>query len=219
MLDTSEKQRWKGLEEMIKEVVDQAVVQVKVEESVKEMVAVAAQQFEAKLRREKAELEDALRRSREEIATLKADLEEEKNWRYKIEMRQQKLENSLTSNVKEATSSYALVCVYKLLWDASNSVVTYDRVTSGFNSNGYGLKTDIENGVFTIITSGHYMITFSGHANVHPGETNEMFLYVNDQKAEESRWVTMGEYSGSFMIDQGSRTLVSWLVVVFICGT
>ena len=197
--DRKEEQGWKGLEEMVSKVVDETVVQL-------------VHQFEIKLRREKAELEDALRRSSAEIAMLKGDLLEEKNRRGKIEARQQQLENSIRSNVKEATSSssYALVCVYQLMWDAPNSVVTYDRITSGFNSNGDGLKMDIESGAFTIITSGHYMITFSGHANVHPGQTNEMFIYVNDQKVEESLWVTMGEYSGSFMIDQGSRTLVSW---------
>ena len=199
--------RWNGLEERIQKVVDQAV-KVKVEESMKE-AREAFQGVEGKLMREKAELEDEVRRSSSEIATtLKVELEEEIARRCKVELMEQ-LENSITSNVKKGSTTYGVVCVYKYLWDAANSLVTYDRITSGLNSNGYGLTVDPESGSFTIITSGHYMITFSGHANVHPGQRNEMFLYHNEQRVEESRWVTMAEYSGSYIIDQGSRTLVS----------
>ena len=193
------------MEERIQNVVDQAV-KVKVEESIQE-AREAFQGVERKLMREKAELEDEVRRVSTEIAMLKGELEEEIARRCKIEVQQ---ENLITSNVKMASTTYGVVCVYKLLWDAANSLVTYDRITSGFNSNGYGLTVFPESGSFTIITSGYYMITFSGHANVHPGQTNEMFLYHNDQRVEESRWVTMGDYSGSYIIDQGSRTLVSW---------
>ena len=199
--------RWNRLEERIQNVVDQAV-KVKVEESIQE-ARDAFQWVERKLTREKAELEDEVRRVSTEIAILKAELEEEIARRCKIEVMEQQ-ENLITNNVKKASTTYGVVCVYKLLWDAANSLVTYDRITSGFDSNGYGLTVFPESGSFTIITSGYYMITFSGHANVHPGQTNEMFLFHNDQRVEESRWVTMGAYSGSYMIDQGSRTLVSW---------
>ena len=158
------------MEERIQNVVDQAV-KVKVEESIQE-ARDAFQWVERKLMREKAELEDEVRRVSTEIAMLKGELKEEIARRCKIEVMEQQ-ENLITSNVKKASTTYGVVCVYKLLWDAANSLVTYDRITSGFNSNGYGLTVFPESGSFTIITSGYYMITFSGHANVQPGPMNQ----------------------------------------------
>ena len=175
-------------------------VEAKVEERREEVVRM--------LMTEKAELEEELRRSSAEIAMLKGNLEEEMLTRCKMEVMKQ-LEKMVVTPVP-----FANACVYQRLWDKANSTVTYDRITAGFVSNDYGLTVDIDGGDFIILTSGFYMITFSGHANVQPGPMNEveMFIYRNNEKVQESRWVTMGDYSGSgsYVIEQGSRTLVSW---------
>ena len=70
---------------------------------------------------------------------------------------------------------------------------------------------NIETGVFTTITSGYYIITFSGSVNAEPGDFTQMYLYHNGVSVEESLYVTnMGLGGGrDFFSDQGSKTVVS----------
>ena len=153
----------------------------------------------------------------EAVQEVERKLKQEMETRCKVEVLEQ-LENSisnrvLTSNNNEASSaSYGHVCVFKSQWDTANSTVTYDRITSGFIIDQPGLFVDIHAGSFTISSSGHYMITFSGYANVHPGDRTEMSIYKHNERVVESEWVTMAseDYVGGYWIDQGSRTLVGW---------
>ena len=75
---------------------------------------------------------------------------------------------------------------------------------------------NIETGVFTTVTSGYYIVTFSANVDVHPGQHTNMFLYHNEVQVEESQFYTsMGVGSGdAFIYDQGSRTVVN---IVFNC--
>ena len=79
---------------------------------------------------------------------------------------------------------------------------------------------NIETGVFAAITSGHYVITFSGFVDVHPGQVTEMWLHHNGVRVEESEFQTSMHVGGSgdYMWNQGSRTVVSitvnWLILV-----
>ena len=66
---------------------------------------------------------------------------------------------------------------------------------------------NIETGVFTTVTSGYYIVTFSGHVTVHAGEYTVMYLYHNGIKVYESQFETYS--GGDFIQDQGSRTVVS----------
>ena len=70
---------------------------------------------------------------------------------------------------------------------------------------------NIETGVFTTITSGYYIVTFSAFVPVPAGELTIMFLHHNGVKVEESMFATsMNVGSGDDWIrDQGSRTVVS----------
>ena len=72
---------------------------------------------------------------------------------------------------------------------------------------------NIETGVFTAITSGYYIVTFSAFVAVHQGETTSMVLYHNGVKVEESEFFTSMQ-GGFLTIDQGSRTVVN---IVFNC--
>ena len=88
---------------------------------------------------------------------------------------------------------------------------------------------DIKTGVFTVITSGYYIITYrwftkfviivfvikpsqmySASARVRPGEATDMYINRNGELIEESRWLTMMASDGSaaYIDDQGSRTVV-----------
>ena len=110
---------------------------------------------------------------------------------------------------------FEMVCAFKQNWYETSSIVNYDRITVEFNNSdrpgGADGSMNIETGVFTTVTSGHYIVTFSGTAVVDAGEFTDMFLYHNGVKLDESRWYTkMLAGSGDDNIrDQGSRTVVS----------
>ena len=67
---------------------------------------------------------------------------------------------------------------------------------------------NIKTGVFTTITSGYYIITFSAYVEVLPGDYTQMWLYHNGVQVEESLFKTEMGGDGS-IIEQGSRTVVS----------
>ena len=57
---------------------------------------------------------------------------------------------------------YEMVCAYRISLFEANSIVTYDQITvEASNSNQPGGSMNIETGVFTAITSGYYIITYS----------------------------------------------------------
>ena len=76
---------------------------------------------------------------------------------------------------------------------------------------------NIETGVFTTVTSGYYIVTYSASARVQPGGVTHMYLHHNGVQVEESLFSThMHVGSGDdYIIDQGSRTVVS-IAVVFL---
>ena len=109
---------------------------------------------------------------------------------------------------------FEMVCAYQDDWRASNSIVAYDRITVEFNNNNRPGGADglmsIETGIFTAVTSGYYIVTFSGYLHVLGGEYTRIELFHNGVQVEESRFETsVGMGSGdNFIHDQGSRTVV-----------
>merc|ERR1711990_1126192 len=85
---------------------------------------------------------------------------------------------------------FEMVCAYKHDWGAANSVVNYDRISVEFNNSdrpgGGDGSMNIKTGVFTAVTSGYYIITFSGYVEVLPGDYTHMWLYHNGVRVEES---------------------------------
>ena len=114
---------------------------------------------------------------------------------------------------------FEMVCAFKDHWYEANSVVSYNRTTAEFNNSdrpgGADGTMNIETGVFTAVTSGYYIITFSGSVEVHPGEYTTMWLHYNGVRVEESTFETYPQMGGSgdYIIVQGSRTVVSTLIV------
>ena len=70
---------------------------------------------------------------------------------------------------------------------------------------------NIQTGVFTAVTSGYYIITFSGETHVLPGEYTTMQLFHNEALVDGSHFESkMAVGSGEdYILDQGSRTVVS----------
>jgi len=107
-----------------------------------------------------------------------------------------------------------MVCAYNYRWDKADSVVPYDSIFMEFNNSdrpgGADGTMNIETGVFTTVTSGYYIITFSCSVHVHAGEYTQMWLYHNGAKVDESEFFTRGHPgSGDSIQDHGSRTVVS----------
>merc|ERR1719370_1536291 len=81
------------------------------------------------------------------------------------------LDEVLPKAIQEGLRDLPLVMVCAAVdgyWNQAESVVTYDRIVSEHNNfdkpgGGDGMM-DIETGVFTVLTSGYYIITYSGNA-------------------------------------------------------
>merc|ERR1712037_953582 len=112
---------------------------------------------------------------------------------------------------------YEMVCAYKGTW-SEVGIVSYDKITVEFNDSnqpgGGDGSMNIETGVFTTVTSGYYVITFSGSVGVHAHEYTGMWLNHNGVQLWESRFVTSMYLGGGDAINQvqGSRTVILHLL-------
>ena len=72
---------------------------------------------------------------------------------------------------------------------------------------------DIKTGVYTVLTSGYYIITYSASAVAKTDESTHMFIRVNNDYLSETTWETnLGYGSTNQIYDMGSRTTVGyWL--------
>merc|ERR1712210_325814 len=154
-------------------------------------------------------------RVEEEIASLKSELTMQIGEEVKKEV-DKVLPTAVEQGLRDLP--FEMVCAYRGTWTAANSIVNYDRISVEFNNSdrpGGGDGTmNIETGVFTTVTSGYYIVTFSAYVYVHPGEYTVMYLYHNGVAVEESRFYTemhMGS-SGDYIFDQGSRTVILHLL-------
>ena len=130
------------------------------------------------------------------------------------------LKSEMRADVKEEVDKglrdlpFEMVCAYKES-TGTVGVINYDCITMELNNSnrpgGADGRMNIETGIFTTVTSGYYIITFSAFADVHVEETTSMYLYHNGVQVEESLFSTrMGVGSGyNYMFDQGSKTVVS----------
>merc|ERR1711990_499048 len=188
--------RWKLEKALLEEKLD--IKNVEVEDLQKQLK-------EAKRKNENQEVAKSLRSEMENQC--KAEVKKE-------------LEKVLPSAVEQGLRDlpFEMVCAYQDEWTESNSIVAYDRISVEFNNNdrpgGADGTMNIDTGVFTTVTSGYYIVTFSGFTDVHVEETTSMYLYHNGVQVEESLFQTrMGVGgSGNYMFDQGSRTVILHLL-------
>merc|ERR1712210_31134 len=121
-------------------------------------------QFESRLK-------EVMLNTQKEVSSLKSDGEAQ----CKAEVKKE-LDKVLPTAVEQGLRDlpFEMVCAYQNGWTAANSIITYDRVTVEFNNSdrpgGDDGSMNTETGVFTTVTSGYYIATFSAYADVHPGE-------------------------------------------------
>merc|ERR1719481_1579623 len=102
------------------------------------------------------------------------------------------LETSVAETRKTRGIPYVMTCAYKDLWQTSSATITYDSLLSDYKNNddingGDGIM-DITTGVFTVIKpAGFYTITYSGWANLLPGDMIILHLYHNGTQVPETR--------------------------------
>merc|ERR1711971_25604 len=158
----------------------------------------------------------------EEIASLKSELTMQNadlQNQCKAEVKKE-LDKVLPTAVEQGLRDlpFEMVCAYQDLWTAANSIVNYDRITVEFNNSdrpgGGDGSMNIETGVFTTVTSGYYIVTFSGYVVLNFGETTDMWLGHNGVQVEESfLHAKCGLGSGDeFIYDQASRTVILHLL-------
>ena len=120
----------------------------------------------------------------QEVASLRNEM--------KAEVKKE-LDKVLPTAVEQGLRPFEMVCAYQDLWDETNSVLSSERITVEFNNSdrpgGADGTMNIETGVFTAVTSGYYIITFSGYTHVRPREYSGMYLYHNGVRVEESSYV------------------------------
>ena len=78
---------------------------------------------------------------------------------------------------------------------------------------------NIETGVFTTVTSGYYIVTYSASVDVHAGEYTYMYLYQNGVQLKESEsYTAMGyiENGDNHIYEQASKTVVRTPLDIFL---
>ena len=127
--------------EVTEEVMDREILNFEEKEAKKVIELTVQEQIEASVKRQvKEAVEEVERKLRQEM-----DLEMKTKCRAEVleELEKSISRQVLMSNNNEASStSYGHVCVFKSQWDAANSTVTFDRITSGFIINQPGLAVD-----------------------------------------------------------------------------
>jgi len=188
-------------------------------ENLQERVKEGELQFESRV--EGLILRTQRKNENQEIASLKKQVTEIES---KVE-EVASLKSEMRADVKEEVDKglrnlpFEMVCAYKGS-TGTVGVINYDRITMEFNNSnrpgGADGRMNIETGVFTTVTSGYYIVTYSATVDVLHGEYTSMYLHHNGAAVEESMFRS-SMYVGTgdnYIGDQGSRTVVN---IVFNC--
>ena len=123
------------------------------------------------------ELLQRMERMENELETKNVEVENLEN-KLKMECKaevEKELDKVLPTAVEQGLRDlpFEMVCVFREKTDEANSVVSYDKITVEFNNSdrpgGADGSMNIVTGVFTAVTSGYYIVTFSGWVRVNAG--------------------------------------------------
>ena len=175
-------------------------------------VMAMVEQMAEKMREEmKEEIEAVEEKFKKEAAAMKWELEAVKMEAAFTKTSLATLEASLPKTISQAVRDvpYFTGCALRDKWTTPSARITYDYLVSETDRPGGGNGDfDILAGVFTCLTSGHYTVTYSGHAFVEPGEYVVVSVYKNSGSiGSEGNWWS---YNGGLGLsqDQGSHTVV-----------
>merc|ERR1711953_609809 len=126
---------------------------------------------------------------REEMDMLKSELSKKEN----------EVGLYVRDNVRAALAEvpYLAVCAYKQVWEPEilETAITFDKFLANFNNadqpGGGDGQLDLNTGVFTCLTPGHYTISYTASAgNWGDGlvRVHQIYLYLNGEQVPESYW-------------------------------
>ena len=109
--------------------------------------------------------------------------------------------------------AYVYQCAYQNYWGTDNAIITYDKlttdVTSGGSNRDFSGGFNKDTGVFTVSYSGVWTVSYSISSSQRSGSGtyhNDLYLYLNGQRIEESRHSTYN-YNSDHVGSLGGRTL------------
>ena len=126
----------------------------------------------------------------------------------KIEEIEHRLEDRLEKVERQVGDNpYCYQCGYRTDWDMSDSVMTYTRLLYSSSNLSGGLN--ISTGLFTAGHSGTWAIASSLLSTQYSGDVNQVWIFKNQQKIEESEHYSYYVNSGQleYTKSMGSRTL------------
>ena len=193
-----------------------AAMMVEVQEKVEEM--------RDEMREKEVVMEDMRQKMEKGEEMMREEMQEKNNEMKDVKKQLDRLESrnvELTTKLKEVDQKslrdlpYVLTCAYQDGWYTPGATIIYSRLIADSNNSdkpgGGDGRLDISTGKFTALTAGHYTVTYSGLAEVDPGERVYFQLMKNDQNmGNEGYWQSFSSGSnGGSTYDQGSRTVVS----------
>merc|ERR1719391_46327 len=108
---------------------------------------------------------------------------------------------------------YLVTCAYRESWDTTGRM-SYDQLTTDWNNGdhvngGHGVL-DTSTGTFTAGTAGHYTATISGFtvSREEGNSYSKLYMHLNGQQIEETKFVSGYVSGGQYYYDQGSRTMI-----------
>ena len=153
---------------------------------------------------------------------MRKEMKEEMDMKVKKQLDRLEARNTeLTTKLREVDQKsprdlpFILTCAYQDQWSTPSATITYSRLTVDYNNSGRpgggDGEMDISTGKFTALTAGHYTVTYSGHAEVDPGEMVEFTLSKNGESVvDEGEWRSYcSSKNDGYIDDQGSWTVVS----------
>merc|ERR1711978_399956 len=110
-----------------------------------------------------------------------------------LSKRENELSLYMRENIRAALAEvpYLAVCAYKQVWEPEilETTITFDKFLANFNNadqpGGGDGQLDLNTGVFTCLTAGHYTISYTASAgNWGDGlvRVHQIYLYLNGQQ-------------------------------------
>lgn len=142
------------------------------------------------------------------------------SWQLKIELKQQKMEMEQNKMKMEQNKmemeqqkmrlelQKGVWCGYKGGWSTGNAKIPYDKLLhSSTNMEDPGIGLNIQSGVFIVPVTGVWRVSFSLRSALNTGQWNQVYIYHNQQKIEETLHDTYSEDYG--VISAGGRELIT----------
>ena len=179
---------------------------------VNSMVADKMAEIEKKMETKNHELRMEMKQKDGEVGELREMVEKLEAQNAKLSSQLQEVEQKSVADVQPEM----MICAFQSGWDTPDTTITFDYInafyTNSEQAGGADGSLDIDTGKFSVMTSGQYLVTYSGRAQLNPGEFVYFNLLTNDvgKGREESWWRSYSDKNNPGQIrEQGSRSVVS----------